>query len=707
MKNWRKLSTFLLALSMSVSLSIGVAACGGDPAETSSPNANSSSVDASSSEIPEDSSSEDGASDADDSSSAEIDGDAPVITTQEGYEEDGFTYPDLQIAENFEMYSWNEFELVTEATCKTAGIKQASWTENESIVHQAYIAPRGHTYDNGICACGEGPVYPDAPSSITYLDVKSASSDPKADGSEYKRYELTEGYYEMAMPRGGKIWLSFAVPEPGQYALYTLNDDASSYEIIRYDASASYIPIGSDGKTYIGFPARNIDGVLYSNVTCSTAHWSTSWRATYSLSGKSGNILKFRFVKIDDEPWTPKTVRVQHLAQQINGVTAPEGPENCTPTPVPYESEFFYEEASGYYRMGTPENPGEIIYVAITMVPERMLLDKPFTSIQYELGSNVYLDTGKTTIDGDYLIWDYMPFITGDTDNDMKIDVDNCYQNFVNGDGLYPVNQELYEFLRLYTNKNKPIAWDDSLGAWRTEEYMECAWLAACYYYKNLTPGSKELPYKVDDVGDLTVQTKEFDFVYYSFNYTNTSSQSTITYCTIACDDPMAYITIGDISTNSARPLAGGVLVETSSPLVFAISHANGEAATFNLTITPTYDGSQDDPVNVNIQKGENTVTIDSIEHVSATGSSSYLKYYTFTATESGTLSIASDKEKVLITVTYSVLEENEDSELVETQKTVLVDKATAIAVEAGDVLEIVVGPATDAINATLTVSLN
>ena len=54
MKNWKKVSTFLLALSMSVSFAIGFAACGGNEGETSSKSSNvteSSSVDNSVEEV--------------------------------------------------------------------------------------------------------------------------------------------------------------------------------------------------------------------------------------------------------------------------------------------------------------------------------------------------------------------------------------------------------------------------------------------------------------------------------------------------------------------------------------------------------------------------------------------------------------------------------------------------------------------------------
>ena len=219
---------------------------------------------------------------------------------------------------------------------------------------------------------------------------------------------MTEGYFRASGPQRGskEFWLSFSVPEPGQYALYTIGEGAGTFQITRHDASSAYI----NPKN---FPANDVDGVLYSTVLCTAKHWSESWRATYSISVPAKKEVQFRFVRIDDEPWSPQTVRVAWKAQQINGVKAEDGPENCTPADVPFGTPYFYEESSGRYRMGTPENKGEFIYVAITSIPKRMLSDKPFSMIHYE-GANLILDTGTTTIDGDYLVRDYTPFISAD-----------------------------------------------------------------------------------------------------------------------------------------------------------------------------------------------------------------------------------------------------------------------------------------------------
>lgn len=252
-----------------------------------------------------------------------------------------------------------------------------------------------------------------------------------------------------------------------------------------------------------------------------------------------------------------------------------------------------------------------------------------------------------------------------------------------------------------------PYEWNTEDGAWHSEYYNENAWLAACFYYKNLTPGSKELPHEITAIGDVDVEAKEFEFVYYNLTYQNDWLQSTITYCTITCDDPNARIIIGDVTTNDPRPLTDGVLVETKQGVTFAISHAYGEAATFTLHITDAYAGSQDDPETLDISKGSQTVAMNTIEHLNPSGVANYQKYYTFTIKEDGTLNLTSDVANALVSITIVSKEVGEDEQEYDVSKTVMLGEWTPIQVKAGTVLEIVVGPASKALDFNLTVELN
>ncbi|MBQ8428556.1 MAG: hypothetical protein IJX30_00445 [Clostridia bacterium] len=669
MKNWKRMTTFLLSLLTAASFSLGIAACGGETATSSS-------------------------SDPSDCLGSVSNDESSSPDDNEGNEDEN--YPKLIQVENPEAYTWGDYELISEPTCTVAGVKQRRWTEDESVIHQEYITPRGHTYENGVCACGAGPIFPEA-GEVSYAYPQESSSGIEGDGSEYNRYELTEGYYEIECLRG-LIWLSFAIPESGQYALYTVGDADDSVELNRYDASAQYIPVDANGN-YINFPARELDdGCLYSSISCNTSTWSTSWRATYSLKGKAGTVVKLRFVRIDDEAWSPATVRVQHLAQQINGTTAPAGEAGTSPTVVPYDTDYYYEESSGYYRMGTPENPGPIIYVAITMVPPRMLLDKAFTQIQYEAASNLYLSYGKT-VDGDYLVRDYLAFISGDTDNDGATDeafTNNCYKNFVNGDGLYPVNQELFEFLNLYVKKNCPMDIPEDIKQ-DAELFADQAWLAACYYYKNLTPGSKELPISLSGTGDITVSCPEYDYNFYTYSHTNGNTQSTISYCTISCDDTNALLEAN--GKQFYGPFSFIAETNAAQAFEFCISSLDGSAAEFTIHVEENYQGSQDYPTNVEVSKGEQTVTFETIEHLLANGETTYQGYYTLEIKADGVLDLSySGTDNVYMSIYYTTEDGEEDAQF---------SAWTPQDVKAGDVIVIVLGPANGNLSYDIVVSIS
>jgi hypothetical protein len=203
------------------------------------------------------------------------------------------------------------------------------------------------------------------------------------------------------------------------------------------------------------------------------------------------------------------------------------------------------------------------------------------------------------------------------------------------------------------------------------------------------------------------VEAKEFDFVYYTLQYENWNSQSTITYCTITCDDPNAYIIIGDVTQNDPRPLKDGVLVETKQGVTFAISHVYGEAATFTLHITDAYAGSQDDPETVTISKGTQTLAMNTIEHLNPNGEANHQKYYTFTVMEDGTLNLTPDVEKGLMSITIASTEIGEDGHEYDVSKTMMLDNWVPLEVKAGTVLEIVVGPTSSELNFNLAITLS
>ena len=143
-----------------------------------------------------------------------------------------------------------------------------------------------------------------------------------------------------------------------------------------------------------------------------------------------------------------------------------------------------------------------------------------------------------------------------------------CYQNYVNSDGLYPVNQELYEFLNLYVKIN-PIA--DMVGD-------SSAWLAACYEYINAVPGSEDFPYEVTETFEVT--TKRSGITYYKLT---PATAGTYTISVSGTTDGYVYFN----DTKYEGEFSVNVEIGEDGLLLYVGSLAYNTSVTFTVTVTP------------------------------------------------------------------------------------------------------------------------
>ena len=532
------------------------------------------------------------------------------------------------------LHVWSEWELVTEPLCEEDGVKKRYCLHDESHVDYGTITMRGHDYgDEAACKrCGIAPTLNTDHSGAIYTqveDCETGGDSTLAKGSEYNRYELTEGYYTVEALRGG-VWISVSVDGAGQYALYTI-DGSNGVNITRFDASVQYINYDEHPAVPLG------DNDVISVVNCGDNYWNPNWRATWKIQKSSPTSINFVIEKIDDPAWQPKYVKTSVIAQEINGVRASEGPENTVLAEVPYDAEYFFDSEVGYYRMGTPKNPGALIYAAITKVPPRLLYDRPFSQIESQ-GSNLTLGDGwgfgeAYTVDGDYNLLYYPPFIMVDTNYNGT--PGNCYEQFVNSDGVYPVTQELFKFLNLYVFNKKPF--DENIPAEDFENKADYMWLSACYYYAELQPGTKEYPLELS-MGENTVSLPDFDFLYCNFKGDG--------YHTISCDTEGVILTVNGINISSpfsvtvVADLYGGkafelsaesflamdaiVSIEKASGLLnYSFSATNGVESLF---VTPDENGK---------------FTVDTITVYDS--EIAYFAHYCFNVTEIGTYTFTAD----------------------------------------------------------------
>jgi hypothetical protein len=386
--------------------------------------------------------------------------------------------------------------------------KDSDWAQITYVYEDPYIAP---------------PTW----NQPTDLDTFTSGT-----GEEYDRFEGTVGYYSISITAGQTNYYSFSVPNAGQYALVT-NQAKTGLTIERCDASSAYI----SPNTHPALVLEN--NTLYSYVHCATSHFNAEWRATYKISCTADTTLVIRFVRVADALREPARIVTPITAQEIVG-KAQNAPTTHLKKEIPWTTadnpSYFYDEnyqmtftdletgetktKKGFYRYGQAgDDNAPVIWVAITSAPSRYL-GKAFSQIQYD-GNNLTLHV-DTAENGDLYFNSYVDFIMnngGEVDNEnggTPIAGDNkmlCYMNVTNADGLYPVNQELFNFLNLYTSLNPPILGDGV--SVDSKDY----WLAPCYYYEEQALGTKENPITLND-GENAVSISESTSTFYKINAT-------------------------------------------------------------------------------------------------------------------------------------------------------------------------------------------
>lgn len=506
------------------------------------------------------------------------------------------------------------------------------------------------------------PIFPDNDATITYQTPSSGT------GGEYDRFECAEGYCELTLPKANvEYFFSFSVSQSGRYALYS-TEKARNVTVTRYAASSAYI-------TKPGEPALELDGyVFYSLVNCSDAEFGPEWRATFGIKATANNkTVKVRFVRVADPVNVPKSYVTDILPTEIKGVA--DTPVSRIPVDVPWASSYFFDanatlqvtpfgggtpvEVKGFYRMGTPEKPGDIIYAAVD-APSR-LFDTTFSGAQ-DNGNALTLYVGLMPNNFDYQLHSYIDFITNDSGGETAEDpLKACYANAANEDGLYPVNQELYTFLNAYVKVHPPFLDDDVVVS------DSNLWLAACFYYKQAALGTVYNPYSLTENGEnkLTLPTETWKYAI--VKWVSTSEYDKSGYFTLSCDTEGVVLKIFD-NENLTFYAPFSVTVETDSTkgrtLYVGTLEDVGE---FTISVQKT-EGSLANPY-VLTELGEQELTVNTVYLLD--GTVAYKAEYTLfvpvasgaTADKTFSLQCGDDTADVSLTA-VSVYEGEEDAQV-------------------------------------------
>jgi hypothetical protein len=156
-------------------------------------------------------------------------------------------------------------------------------------------------------------------------------------------------------------------------------------------------------------------------------------------------------------------------------------------------------------------------------------------------------------------------FATDENGNYLTNPNKNCYQNYCNSDGLYPVNAELFSFLNLYVQKNKPIDAEITDEDWSKQ--ADWLWLSACYFYVPLTEGTEQNPLTLA-VGEYELSLPALDMFYCTIKEEGTYK--------ITCSDSEVFI--GEDSVGETI-----IIVTADSPCVFFFASFDSKTVTITV----------------------------------------------------------------------------------------------------------------------------
>jgi hypothetical protein len=437
------------------------------------------------------------------------------------------------------------------------------------------------------------------------------------------------------------FWFHFSIPEPGQYAIVS-HSNPNNLTITRYDANTQYVnPAKLEGRIMD-------DGNFISTFSCSETYFNTEWITVCCIRGiEEGQKVNFSIVRIDEPAWASQTISQAMEAKDINGKKAPEGEVGTKPVDVPYDSEgIYFSETDGYYHLAT----GEIMFAAISRPSPRQFGNgtTALTTLPTVEGTVSNFNIHMLNLpSGDKLVYNYLSMFLADPTSEGLTYNENSYQAQANGDGLYPVTQELYEFLHLHAKKQQPYVKPAAA-------YADNAWLALCYYYKELPLGSAEYAETFTGTGDYSV-TQYDEYEDYYFTVTAPNGADAIYTITVNTYNVIMYIG-GEQYANTAKELrivnipfkVGRQSItfycrdtlSANRPIEFTIAEANGSKGN-----------------SIVVENAETALTATPIK-VHTVDGFTYEVYYAYTATANGTLTLTSENTDAIIQLGVSTLEE-------------------------------------------------
>lgn len=324
-------------------------------------------------------------------------------------------------------------------------------------------------------------------------------------------------YFKAYNPNTVKTAVRFVVMTPAA-SYIELNGLANS-------ASVELTALSADANAIVALTANSaakftatVQGAAHTKLTCSEispkTHSVPTADADYIASATaSAKITTRRLnhplyfavqIKADEYPASVTvgltndgavvdTERTVTVTETLTQQSTPVG-KTLIPVPMTAETSLVYNNTDKFYHLG--EENGPVIVVNITKSdPTRIGLDNALAYLDKNAIANVRYESVETveSLTAGDVVTDYREFIRGfknyseiysESSKDIIRNIPdtlaqpNCYANYVDSNGCYPLTKELETFLKaLYAENKENFDWNVASG---TDGYK---WMFACYYY--------------------------------------------------------------------------------------------------------------------------------------------------------------------------------------------------------------------------------
>lgn len=507
----------------------------------------------------------------------------------------------------------------------------------------------------------------DTPVLLYYLETPAAGT-----GSDADLYQIDNGYYALTLTRNDPAFYAFTPKTAGTYRVLSVG--SADVELNVHDGSEVWVnPVpaatiddvsASDVNFAYEFQVTPTDIAnmgdnaiyqVYFSVDFSSKATNFDTNTTILYADKISN--DYDAPAQDDTPETIVLTKADDALYDNAGNVVPFTAQDGTLTELPYNAELVYNATDRYYHVGSENGP--LVVMPFTVAPSRYL-DMAFNTVgnpelnENALPSTLYLTfvdetTGKKTV------------------KQYNTLINEIYPSAVNTDGVYPLTQEMYEFVCQYVAQNN----SDKVSIIPTE----LRWKAPLYYYETGTPaddrpslsgwsgdmpasgnGTQTSPYIVGNGNYCAPFGPTFGILYYQYTATENG------YLTVKTEDEstvmaMLYeyeVSSGDnftASTESADLAGAGAYtfqIHNGGTLVIRVCSSKWESAQLPFTL----EYSVNKPIDENAGAGsaDKPYVLELGETIAQANGTTYV-YYTFTPAESGSYTIGTNNDDASIDV--------------------------------------------------------